>query len=87
MEKLRGLADHCVHEVGGVQQGRETFQITDGLCGEAYAKGLAARDFSIGFLQRTFCLGFHAAVELREALCSRGKLRMAYLAGDVPCKG
>ena len=87
VEKLRGLADHCAHVVGALQQGQEPFQITDELCGEADAKGLAARDFSIGFLQRTFCLGFHAADELREALCSRGKLRMAYLAGDVLCKG
>ena len=74
VEKLRSLSDHCAHEVEDLKPNgqREERRVSDELLDEAYAKCSEACDCSIGFLQRTFCLGFHAAGELQEALRGRG---------------
>ena len=71
VRKLRHLADHATHEIQDlkpVQEKTEEFQITDELCEEAFRAGLAARDFSIGFLQRHFQIGCAEAGELQWAL-------------------
>lgn len=89
-EELRHLADHATHEIQDlkpVQEKTEEFQITDELCEEAFRAGLAAKDFSIGFLQRRFLIGFGTAVKLRDKLLSDKKIMRAFLAGDVLCKG
>ena len=90
VRKLRHLADHATHEIQDlkpVQEKTEEFQITDELCEEAFRAGLAAKDFSIGFLQRHFLIGFGTAVKLRDKLLFDKKITRAFLAGDVLCKG
>ena len=90
VEKLQHLADHATHEIQDlkpVQEKTEEFQITDELCEEAFRAGLAAKDFSIGFLQRRFLIGFGTAVKLRDKLLFDKKITRAFLAGDVLCKG
>ena len=74
VEKLCDLSDHCAHEIEDLKPNgqREERRVPDELLDEAYAKCSEACDCSIGFLQRTFCLGFHAAGELQEALRGRG---------------
>ena len=89
-EELRHLTDHATHEIQDlkpVQEKTEEFQITDELCEEAFRAGLAAKDFSIGFLQRRFLIGFGTAVKLRDKLLFDKKITRAFLAGDVLCKG
>lgn len=90
VEKLQRLADHATHEIQDlkpVQEKTEEFQITDELCEEAFRAGLAAKDFSIGFLRRRFLIGFGTAVRLRDKLLSDKKITRAFLAGDVLCEG
>lgn len=90
VEKLRHLADHATHEIQDlkpVKEKTEEFQITDELCEEAFCAGLAAKDFSVGFLQRRFLIGFGTAVKLRDKLLFDKKITRAFLAGDVLCKG
>ena len=90
VEKLQHLADHATHEIQDlkpVQEKTEEFQITDELCEEAFRAGLAAKDFSIGFLQRRFLIGFGTAVKLRDKLLFDKKITRAFLAGEVLCKG
>ena len=89
-EELQHLADHAVHEIEDLKPAlpqAEGFQITDELCEEAFRAGLAAKDFSIGFLQRHFLIGFGTAVRLRDKLLSDKKITRAFLAGDVLCEG
>lgn len=88
--KLQRLADHATHEIQDlkpIQEETEEFQIADELCDEAFRAGLAAKDFSIGFLQRRFLIGFGTAVRLRDKLLSDKKITRAFLAGDVLCEG
>lgn len=90
VKKLQRLADHATHEIQDlkpVQEKTEEFQITDELCEEAFRAGLAAKDFSIGFLRRHFLIGFGTAVRLRDKLLSDKKITRAFLAGDVLCEG
>ena len=89
-EELRHLADHAVHEIEDLKPAlpkAEEIQITEELCEEAFRAGLAAKDFSIGFLQRRFLIGFGTAVKLRDKLLFDKKITRAFLAGDVLCKG
>ena len=89
-EELRHLADHATHEIQDlkpVQEKTEEFQITDELCEEAFRAGLAAKDFSIGFLQRHFQIGYAEAGELQWALVCNKNIARAFLAGEVLCKG
>lgn len=89
--KLQRLADHATHEIEDLtpvqEETEEEFQITNELCEEAFRAGLAAKDFSIGFLQRHFLIGFGTAVRLRDKLLSDKKITRAFLAGDVLCEG
>ena len=88
--KLQRLADHAVHETEDMKPASpqtEKFQVTDEICEEAFRAGLAAKDFSIGFLQRRFLIGFGTAVKLRDKLLFDKKITRAFLAGDVLCKG
>lgn len=88
--KLQRLADHATHEIQDlkpIQEETEEFQIMDELCEEAFRAGLAAKDFSIGFLRRHFLIGFGTAVRLRDKLLSDKKITRAFLAGDVLCEG
>ena len=89
-EELRHLADHAVHEIEDLKPAppkAEEFQVTDEMCEEAFRAGLAAKDFSIGFLQRRFQIGYAEADELQRALICNKKIARAFLAGDVLCKG
>lgn len=90
VEKLQHLTDHAVHEIEDLKptppQAKE-FKATDELCEEAFCAGLAAKDFSIGFLQRHFQIGYAEAGELQWALVHNKKIARAFLAGDVLCKG
>ena len=89
-EELRHLTDHATHEIQDlkpVQEKTEEFQITDELCEEAFRAGLAAKDFSIGFLQRRFLIRVGTAVKLRDKLLFDKKITRVFLAGDVLCKG
>lgn len=89
-EELRHLADHAVHEIEDLKPAlpkAEEIQITEELCEEAFCAGLAAKDFSVGFLQRHFLIGFGTAVKLRDKLLFDKKITRAFLAGDVLCKG
>lgn len=88
--KLQRLADHATHEIEDltpVQEETEELLITDELSEDAFRAGLAAKDFSIGFLQRRFLIGFGTAVKLRDKLLFDKKITRAFLAGDVLCKG
>lgn len=88
--KLKTLSDHCEHHIedmGPVEEEDEEPPVTEELVGKAYEKCLAARDFSVAFLQRTFSLGYFSAVRLFEELQERYHLKRMYLAGDVLCKG
>ena len=89
-EELRHLADHATHEIEDLKPTlpkAEEFQITEELYEEAFREGLAVKDFSIGFLQRRFSIGFGTAVRLQDKLLSDKKITRAFLVGDVLCKG
>lgn len=89
-EELRHLADHAVHEIEDLKPASpqaKGFQVTDEMCEEAFRAGLAAKDFSIGFLQRRFQIGYAEADELQRALICNKKIARAFLAGDALCKG
>ena len=89
--KLQRLADHATHEIEDLtpvqEKTEEEFQITDELCEEAFRAGLAAKDFSVAFLQRRFRLKYTDACNLQEALRQSGKIKRAFLVGDAVCKG
>lgn len=88
--KLKALSDHCEHHIEDMEPAEEEEEeppVTEELIGKAYEKCLAARDFSIAFLQRTFSLGYFSAGGLLEELKARYHLKRMYLAGDVLCKG
>lgn len=88
--KLKTLSDHCEHHIEDmepVEEEDEEPPVTEALIGMAYEKCLAARDFSVAFLQRTFSLGYFSAVRLFEELKERYHLKRMYLVGDVLCKG
>ena len=88
--KLKELSDHCEHHIEDmepVEEEDEEPPVTEELVGLAYEKCLAARDFSVAFLQRTFSLGYFSAVRLFEELKERYHLKRMYLVGDVLCKG
>lgn len=90
VEKLQRLADHATHEIQDLkpmQEETEEFQITDELCEEAFRAGLAAKDFSIVFLQRQFRLKYIDACNLQDKLRQSGKIKRAFLVGDEVCKG
>ena len=88
--KLKTLSDHCEHHIGDMEPAEEEGEeppVTEEFIGKAYEKCLAARDFSIAFLQRTFSLGYFSAGRLLEELKGRYHLKRMYLVGDVLCKG
>ena len=88
--KLKELSDHCEHHIEDmepVEEEDEEPPIAEELIGKAYEKCLAARDFSVAFLQRTFSLGYFSAGRLLEELKGRYHLKRMYLVGDVLCKG
>lgn len=88
--KLKDLSDHCEHHIEDMEPAEEEEEgppVTEALVGKAYEKCLAARDFSIAFLQRTFSLGYFSAGRLFEELKARYHLKGMYLVGDVLCKG
>ena len=88
--KLKELSDHCEHHIEDMEPAEEEDEeppVTEELIGMAYEKCLAAHDFSIAFLQRTFSLGYFSAGRLFEELKERYHLKRMYLAGDVLCKG
>ena len=90
VEKLQRLADHAAHEIQDltpVQEKTEEFQITDELCEDAFRAGLAAKDFSVAFLQRQFRLKYIDACNLQNKLRQSGKIKKAFLVGDAVCKG
>ena len=90
VEKLQRLADHAAHEIQDltpVQEKTEEFQITDELCEEAFRAGLAAKDFSVAFLQRQFRLKYIDACNLQDKLRQSGKIKRVFLVGDAICKG
>ena len=89
--KLQRLADHATHEIEDLtpvqEETEEEFQITNELCEEAFRAGLAAKDFSVAFLQRQFRLKYIDACNLQDALRQDGKIKRAFLVGDEVCKG
>ena len=89
--KLQCLADHATHEMQDLtpikEETEEEFQITNELCEEAFRAGLAAKDFSVAFLQRQFRLKYIDACNLQDALRQDGKIKRAFLVGDKVCKG
>ena len=88
--KLKELSDHCEHHIEDmepVEEEDEEPPIAEELIGKAYEKCLAARDFSVAFLQRTFSLGYFSAGRLFEELKERYHFKRMYLVGDVLCKG
>ena len=88
--KLKDLSDHCEHHIEDMEPAEEEDEeppIAEELIGKAYEKCLAARDFSVAFLQRTFSLGYFSAGRLFEELKERYHLKRMYLVGDVLCKG
>lgn len=88
--KLQRLADHATHEMQDltpVQEEAEEFQITDELCEEAFRDGVAAKDFSVAFLQRQFWLKYIDACNLQDKLRQSGKIKRAFLVDDTVCKG
>ena len=88
--KLRRLADHAAHEIQDltpIQEETEEFQITDELCEEAFRDGVAAKDFSVAFLQRQFRLKYIDACNLQDKLRQSGKIKRAFLVGDTVCRG
>lgn len=91
VEKLQRLADHATHEIEDLtpvqEETEEEFQITDELCEEAFRAGLAAKDFSVAFLQRQFRLKYIDACKLQDKLRQNGKIKRAYLVGDEVCNG
>ena len=90
VKKLCRLADHAAHEIEDLKPElpqTEVFRVTDALREEAFRAGLAAKDFSVGFLQRHFHIGFNAAYRLQSILICNRKIKRAFLVGDVLCKG
>ena len=89
--KLQRLADHATHEIEDLtpvqEETEKEFQITNELCEEAFRAGLAAKDFSVAFLQRQFRLKYIDACNLQDALRQDGKIKRAFLVGDEVCKG
>ena len=88
--KLKTLSDHCEHHIEDMEPAEEEDEeppIAEELIGKAYEKCLAARDFSVAFLQRAFSLGYFSAGRLFEELKERYHLKRMYLVGDVLCKG
>ena len=88
--KLQRLADHATHEIQDltpIQEEAEDFQITDELCEDAFREGVAAKDFSVAFLQRQFRLKYIDACNLQDKLRQSGKIKRAFLVGDTVCRG
>lgn len=88
--KLQRLADHATHEIEDltpVQEETEELLITDELSEDAFRAGLAAKDFSVAFLQRQFRLKYIDACNLQDALRQSGKIKRAFLVDDAVCKG
>ena len=89
--KLQRLADHASHEIEDLtpiqEETEEEFQITDELCEEAFRDGVAAKDFSVGFLQRRFRLKYIDACNLQDRLRQSGKIKRTFLVGDTVCRG
>ena len=88
--KLQRLADHATHEMQDltpIKEETEEFQITNELCEEAFRAGLAAKDFSVVFLQKQFRLKYIDACNLQDKLRQSGKIKRAFLVGDAVCKG
>ena len=65
----------------------EELPITEELCEEAFRAGIAAKDFSVVFLQKQFRLKYIDACNLQDALRQSGKIKRAFLVGDAVCKG
>lgn len=94
LERLAGelsrMTDHVVHEIEDLkptQPSAEEFRITDELCEEAFREGLAAKNFSVGFLQRRFRLKYTDACKLQDELRGKGKIKRVFLVDDIVCKG
>lgn len=88
--ELSRLTDHVVHEIEDLkptQPQTEEFQLTDELCEEAVREGLAAKDFSVAFLQRHFRLKYIDACKLQDELRGNGKIKRVFLVDDTVCKG
>ncbi len=73
VEKLCRVADHASHEIEDLKPAppEEEFTVTDEMMDEALRAGAEEHDFSIGFLQRHFCIGFSKACKLQEALIKK----------------
>ena len=90
VEELSRLTDHVVHEIEDLkptQPQTEEFQLTDELCEEAFREGLAAKNFSVAFLQRRFRLKYTDACKLQGELRGKGKIKRVFLVDDTVCKG
>ena len=88
--KLIHLSDHVAHEIEALKPAQpqaEEFQITDELCEDAFREGLAAKDFSVAFLQRKFQIKYIDACNLQDKLRQSVKIKRAFLVGDTVCKG
>lgn len=73
VEKLCRVTDHAAHETGDLKPAppEEEFTVTEEMMDEALRAGAEEHDFSIGFLQRHFCIGFSKACKLQEALIKK----------------
>ena len=73
VQKLCRVADHASHEIEDLKPAPpvEEFTVTEEMMDEALRAGAEEHDFSIGFLQRHFCIGFSKACKLQEALIKK----------------
>ena len=83
------LSDRAAQEIAAFvpeQLPAEELPITEELCEEAFRAGIAAKDFSVVFLQKQFRLKYIDACNLQDKLRQSGKITPVFLAGDVVCK-
>ncbi len=86
-DALAHLSDHVRHEWEALEPevGQEELPVTQQELDAAYAAGLAANDFSIGFLQRTFAIGYRRAGNIQKELEHAGRIVPVYLADRKLC--
>lgn len=88
-EKYISLSERAAQEIAAFvpeQLPAEELPITEELCEEAFRAGIAAKDFSVVFLQKQFRLKYIDACNLQDKLRQSGKITPVFLAGDVVCK-
>ena len=90
-EELIHISDHTKHEIEDLSpcaiNRSVEYNITQALYDRAFEECLNNQDFSLRFIQKSFHLDYMTAVKLRDQFVKKKKIKVAYIANDVVCKG